>query len=160
MHKIKLKYLLSIYKYEIMNGNYKHVKDLIAIMVMLDLSYIIPVYDLYNLNEITLDTLYENYNYDTKFKVPDMNSLGILKEKYYKLLSKKKIPMGVEKHYAAITWLELMLEFNFINEGDDINLHDYRLTDFIDDEKLINLFKDSGYINSKYNNKFNRILKK
>ena len=160
MHKIKLKYLLSIYENEVISGNYKHVKDLIAIMVMLDLSYIIPVYDLYNLNEITLDTLYENYNYEIKFKVPDMNSLGILKEKYHKLLNKKKISMGVEKHYAAITWLELMLEFNFINEGDNINLCDYRLTDFIDDERLINLFKGAGYINSKYDNKFNRILKK
>ena len=40
MTKLKLKILLAKYKHEISNGNNEHLKDLIAVMVLLDLSYI------------------------------------------------------------------------------------------------------------------------
>lgn len=144
MNRLKLKRLLWVYRNEINSGELTHVKDLIAIFVINDLSYIFPVDQLYNFNEITLNSLLDkSYMHDDKYRVPSLSLLKEQKEKYMGMLKRKVIPLRTDRYNAAITWIESMIEFKIINEGDLINLNDYVLSNFISDDRLITMFKDN-----------------
>jgi len=154
--KIKLNYLKYSYEDEISLGIDRHVKDLIAVSVILDLSCVFPVYEYYNFNEIKLGNLIEDrYFKDNKYMVPDIKLLEEIRNNYEKKLSKPQIPVGTDKNYAAMTWLILMQKFGFIKENDIIDLNEYKLVDFITDDRLINMFRANIETN-----KYKKVLKK
>ena len=146
MTKLKLKLLLAKYKYEISNGNNEHLKDLIAVMVLLDLSYAYTgSIEHMNMNNTTLKSLmFWLPPVNSEYEVPTIDKINLLKKKYKKKLKSYSIPLNYITENAATTWIEMMINFGMINEGQIINLEQFVLADFMTDEKLISLFETNG----------------
>lgn len=145
MNKLKLKLLLIKYKNEISKGNNMHMKDLIATMVILDLICIDNIESI-NINKITLNNLiYMFLGQNKEYEVPMMEKISLLKNKYKKeIKSRFIIPINFIWENAATTWLEMMIKFGMVKEGQIINPTQFILTDFMTDEKLISMFETNG----------------
>lgn len=145
MNKLKLKLLLIKYKNEISKGNNMHMKDLIATMVILDLICIDNIESI-NINKITLNNLiYMFLGQNKEYEVPMMEKISLLKNKYKKeIKSRFMIPINFIWENAATTWLEMMIKFGMVKEGQIINPTQFILTDFMTDEKLISMFETNG----------------
>lgn len=145
MTKLKLKLLLAKYKYEISNGINEHLKDLIAVMVLLDLSYInTGSIEHMNMNNTTLKELMFWLPVNSEYEVPTIDKINLLKNKYKKELKTYSIPINYINENAATTWIEMMINFGMIKEGQIINLEQFVLSDFMTDEKLISMFETNG----------------
>ncbi len=145
MTKLKLKILLAKYKHEISNGNNEHLKDLIAVMVLLDLSYInTGSIEHTNMNNINLKELMFWGPVSNEYEVPTIEKINLLKKKYKKELKNYSIPANYITENAATTWIEMMINFGMIKEGQIINLEQFVLADFMTDKKLIAMFETNG----------------
>ena len=157
MTKLKLKLLLAKYKYEIANGNNEHLKDLIAVMVLLDLSYInTGSIEHMNMNNTTLKELMIWGPVSSEYEVPTIGTISLLKKKYKKELKSCSIPINYITENAATTWIEMMINFGMIKEGQIINLEQFVLADFMTDEKLISMFETNGISICNYNSSIKR----
>lgn len=137
---LKLKLLLLQYKYELLKGNTEHIKDLVAIMVIIE-------------NDTEWKKVYYlNLNYllwTNDYKVPTLEE--IVKRK--KELKKVKMKLKHKSERVATTWIEWMLKTGMIKEGQDIKLSDYNIMDFITDERIKKMYNESTQ-------ESNKILKK
>ena len=151
MKRLKLKLLLNQYKKEIANGNYKHKNDMIATMVLLDYSH--PFH--YKLNDdmydVTLESLMhmcpsylDPNNRPNKYEIPTMKDIKLIRESYKKDLKGPGIPVGTDDGNAALTWVEMMIHFGMIAEGQVVDPAKFVLTDFMTDERLITMFEANG----------------
>ena len=157
MSKLKLKLLLIKYRNEILNGNNIHLKDLIAIMVLLDLACISAKIESIDINDITLNNLINWFGgKEDKYKVPKMEKINLLKKKYKKELKSYTIPLNIIFENAATTWIEMMVKFGMIKEGQTINLCKFVLTDFMTDDKLISMFETNGISIKNYDSSLKR----
>ena len=161
MNTIKIKYFLWQYKKEISEGEYTHVKDLIALFTIINLSKSFPIDKYYNFNAISLSSLLSDMTINSDdYKVPSLDILNMQIDEYNEYRKEKNNSFLGEKKYAAFNWLKLMIEFNIINEGDIINLENYTLANFIRDEKLIKMFHENGLEYISFDDKLAKILKK
>ena len=151
MKRLKLKLLLNRYKKEIENGNCEHINDLIATMVLLDYSCI----SRYNLeddmNHVTLEKLMhmcpsflKPNREPNKYEIPSMEDISLLKKEYKKELKGISIPIWAEDENAALTWIEMMIHFGMIQEGQVVDPAKFVLSDFMTDERLVSMFEANG----------------
>ena len=155
--KKKLKELLTKYKGEISNNNNEHIKDLIAVMVLLDLSCRSNNVEDIDINNTTLKTLmFWGATIDDDIKrtfidrknseylVPTMREINLLKRKYKKGLENSyRVPYNYVNENASTTWIEMMINFGIITEGQIINLEEFRFVDFITDNSLAEMFDET-----------------
>lgn len=161
MNIIKMKYFLWKYKKEISEGEYTHVKDLIALFTIINLSKSFPIDKYYNFNAISLSSLLSDMTINSDdYKVPSLDILNMQIDEYNEYRNEKNNSFIDEKKFAALNWLKMMIEFNIINEGDIINLENYMLADFIKDERLIKMFHENGLEYISFDDKLAKILKK
>jgi len=149
----ELKSLLKSYKQELSKGNKKHAKDAIAALVLLNFKGYPTV--LMNVEDTTLKTLmFWGINIEKEekkcfvdnksnwFKVPTSEELKSLNNKYKKELKNRYyISPYTCNEKAVTTWLENMVNVGMVQEGEIINLEEYRLSDFMTDESLKSMFK-------------------
>lgn len=161
MNIIKMKYFLWKYKKEISEGEYTHVKDLIALFTIINLSKSFPIDKYYNFNAISLSSLLANITISSgNYKVPSLDVLNIQIDEYIKYENEKNSSFRSDKIIAGLNWIKMMIEFNIINEGDIINLNNYGLSNFIRDERLIEMFHENGLEYISFDDKLAKILKK
>ena len=161
MNIIKMKYFLWKYKKEISEGEYTHVKDLIALFTIINLSKSFPIDKYYNFNAISLSSLLSDMTINSDdYKVPSLDILNMQIDEYNEYRNEKNNSFIDEKKFAALNWLKMMIEFNIINEGDIINLENYMLADFIKDERLIKMFHENGLEYISFDDKLAKVLKK
>lgn len=156
MTKLKLKLLLVKYKHEISIGNNEHLKDLIAVMVLLDLSYF-DMSIIESIDKITLNYLIPFLNVSIQYQVPTMEKINLLKKKYRKAFKRCGIPIDYIYENAATTWIGMMIYFGIIREGQIINPKEFVLLDFMTDDKLISIFELNRLSIIDYNNKIKKI---
>lgn len=161
MYKLKLKALLNKYKREFLKMNTIHIKDAIAILVILELNRPLE-FEKNKISKVTLNNLF-NYlffshtpNTNNKptdiYEVPTLNELEKLKKDIDKeLFFAQAIPIGTKEKRAAYVWLTLMIKNGLIKEKEEINTYDFKLIDFINDPELesvltINLEKNNDNV--------------
>jgi hypothetical protein len=147
--KKTLKRLFKKYYNEIKNGNTEHVNDMIATIVLHELTGYVeyPI----NKNEITLKKLVYCFNdflvdsTDNTYIVQTIQELSKEKElydKFTKVKANKYLSISQqeldEAMYlrASIIWTILMLSAGIIKEGQAINSNEYDLVDFMNDQEL------------------------
>ena len=142
MKRLKLKKLLNKYKHEMANGDFSHLKDLIAVLVLLNYSCgNMGSYKLnYNMNDINLEKLIYGISMDREYEVPSIEVLDILNKKYKKIMRSKSNKYNQDGEYAATTWISLMVNFGMLEEGQVIKPKDYVIADFMSDDKLLSMF--------------------
>lgn len=161
MNIIKIRLLLMKYRKEISEGEYTHIKDLIALMTIINLSKSFPFDKYYNFKSISLSSLLgDTIGIKNKYRVSTLNTINEQIAAHNKSLNGKGKFFKDEKIDAGLNWLKLLIEFNIINEGDTIDLNDYVLADFIKDEKLAKMFKENGVEYISFDDKLVKILKK
>ncbi len=150
------KKLLSLYfSYidELKSGNYEHLKDFVACIVLAPmLKYCeLPI----SKGDITLGTLIKtDYDY-IKFamKVPKEQELSSILKEYNEVYGKgywrcgfshygRRYIKNIDKTCTAIEWELAMLKAGMISEGQTIHFYDYDIVDFITDKRLASLFCD------------------
>ena len=154
--------LLTGYKREIKRYNFAHLKEAIAISVLLDLSLgtspkAFPKY--IEKGDITLNNLIygavleRNDKEKNDFIIPTKEDLEKLQNHYRKIVyetdPKQMLKTDINQN-AAITWIILMINSNMVKEGDSINLSNYDLYDYINDEELKKLFNINDISIRKY----------
>ena len=83
MNTIKIKYFLWQYKKEISEGEYTHVKDLIALFTIINLSKSFPIDKYYNFNAISLSSLLSDMTINSDdYKVPSLDILNMQIDEY------------------------------------------------------------------------------
>lgn len=136
-NNLKLRLLLREYKNEMAKGNLKHIKDSIAVMTLLDayanLEYV----------DFSLARLMRISDKNFEYKVPRLERIEYLKNKYKKLLKRDAKYIVDEREKAATTWIEMMIRTEIISEGQIINPNDYILSDFISDNRIIEMYENS-----------------
>ena len=127
MNKRRLNELLKRYQKEVRNGDMSHLNDLIASMVISDLTEISDSYlTLYSVDEITLSILLGQKE-PKEITVPSR----------YEALSKSRINLiGSEQKKAANTWMDMMINAGMIKEREKINPIKIVLDNFIEDFNL------------------------
>jgi hypothetical protein len=136
MTDIRLTRLLKRYQQEVTSGDMTHLKDLIAAMVISDLTAINDSYLIQKgVNNITLGSLLKNKK-DNKYKVPSKYEIYDNKKRY-----ERNTKLGLQsiincEEKAANTWIDMMLNINMIKEFETINPNEYVLGKFIHDYKL------------------------
>ena len=70
-----------------------------------------------------------------------MKEISLLKKKYKKEIENSyHIPYNYINENASTTWIEMMINFGMIEEGQIIDLEKIRFADFITDNNLIEMF--------------------
>ena len=151
MKRLKLKLLLNRYKKEIENGNCEHINDLIATMVLLDYSCLSSFNLSDDMHRVTLEKLMhicpsflKADRKPNKYEIPTMKDIELLKKKYKKELKGFSIPIWAEDENAALTWIEMMIHFGMIQEGQVVDPAKFVLSDFMTDERLVSMFEANG----------------
>ncbi len=150
------KKLLSLYfSYidELKRGNYEHLKDFIACIVLAPmLKYCeLPI----SKGDITLGSLIRvDYDYvKSAMKVPNEQELSSILKEYNEVYRKGYWRYGfsnygriyikcIDKLCTAIEWELAMLKVGMINEGQTVYFYDYDIVDFITDKRLASLCCD------------------
>lgn len=157
MNKLKVKLLINKYKHEISKGNNKHLNDLIALMVILDLSYL---NDITSINITLGDLMNWPFRKVEKYEVPSMEKINLLKKKYKKELKNVSIPFNYIRENAATTWIEMMISAGMIREGEIINPTKIKLINFITDQNIIAMFNTKDISIANYVTPFEQKRKK
>lgn len=136
MNKRRLNELLKRYQKEVRNGDTSHLNDLIASMVISDLTEISDSYlTLYSVDEITLSILLDQKE-PKIMTVPSRYEINDEKLRF-EALSKSRINLiGSEKKKAANTWMDMMINAGMIKEREKINPSEIVLDNFIEDFNL------------------------
>ena len=143
--KIKLKFLLKEYKDEFKNMNMVHLKDAIAIMLILEDSIIsllgIDITLTYPLNISFMNPKDDNY-----YKVPPLQVLEQSKKQYKKEIKyyESKVSNSLKYKLIATNWLILLLQCGFIKENQLIDTSKYKLNDFITDSRILEIVKNDN----------------
>lgn len=154
VNKIQLKQLLIKYKKELSCGNKQHIKDIISIMVISDLArgYTLDsiAYEI-NGSKITLNDLIVGlpgfgFIHIDEYVVPEVKELINMRRRYKIENFGSLDPNNYQ--LAATRWLEMMIKFGFIKEGQTIVPSDYVLNDFVTDVMDIKLNTHSLPANS------------
>lgn len=157
MMKLKLIRLLKKYQKEISDNNNEHLKDLIATMVLLDLCRVpTRTIEREDMNRITLYNLMRWCINSNEYQVPSIETITMIKNEYQKRLKKHSLQLAHLEEPAATTWIEMMMKTGMIKEGETIDLKSYVLTDFMSDEKLIEMFNTNGISIGDYNKTIRR----
>jgi len=136
MNKIKLKELIKRYQKEVKYGDMSHFNDLIASMVISDLTEVTDSYmTLYSVDEITLSKLLGQINPEL-VSVPSRYEINDEKSRFNALSKSRALIYGYEQKKAANTWIDMMIDAGIIKENETINPVDYVLDDFIKDYNL------------------------
>lgn len=167
MNKVALKLLLKKYRHEFSRMNIEHLKDAIAILVILELNKPFK-FDNDEICYITLNNLMNLFGYIFRSSIKSNNnkpidiyevpSLKELKQKKKKidreLFLTDAIPYGEPQERAGLVWLILMIKSGLINEKQEIDTYDYKLIDFINDPvllKVLNIEKEKSNDNLELN---------
>lgn len=136
MNKRRLNELLKRYQKEVRNGDMSHLNDLIASMVISDLTEISDSYlTLYSVDEITLSKLLGQRE-PKEITVPSRYEINDEKLRF-EALSKSRINLiGPEEKKAANTWMDMMINTDMIKEREKINPSKIVLDNFIEDFNL------------------------
>ena len=136
MDKRRLKELIKRYQTEVYFGYTTHLDDLIAAMVISDLTEIRDNYmTLYSTDDITLSKLLGQTNPEL-IKVPSRHEMNNNKLRFNSLSKSKSLLLGYEETKAANTWMDMMLTAGMIKENEMINPSEYILDNFIKDYNL------------------------
>lgn len=135
MKKLKLRLLSFQYETELKNNNTTHIKDYIAVNSMLAGLKIFPVLGDGSQTLAKLIFPFESKSH-TEYEVPTIAKL----EKILEIRKKERDVFSAHQVEAA-TWLKLMIENEFISEGQIIDPNKFVMVDFVTDERL---FRISG----------------
>lgn len=137
MDKRQLKRLIKNYKKEISSGDLRNMDNLIAALVINDLTFLNDsILVKYGISNISLALLL-GVKKDKKYKIPSKYEINDLKNRYER---NRKINCYVSsEEVAAITWIDIMLSIGMISENKKIIPSEYILDDYITDYKLSQL---------------------
>lgn len=152
MNKVALKLLLKKYRHEFSRMNIEHLKDAIAILVILELNKpfkfdndeicYITLNNLMNLFAYLFKSSTKSNNNNNKptdiYEVPSLKELKQKKRKIDReLFLAQAISYGKPQERAGLVWLILMIKSGLIKEKQEIDTYDYKLIDFINDPVLL-----------------------
>lgn len=144
--RLKLILMRKKYQFEILNGDKRNVKNLIATTVILSNKYF--TWDL-------VDSTLQDFIYPFckniatyRYIVPTISQLKDLKSIYKNI---KNDSIDDIYRLIAINWIDSMIKYNLVKEGDSIYINEIKLSDFITDDKIIEM-KDNPLILTKKHN--------
>lgn len=137
MDKKQLKSLINNYKKEISSGDLRNMDNLIAALVINDLTYLNDsILVKYGISNISLALLL-GVKKDKKYNIPSKYEINDLKNNYER---NRKINNYVSlEEVAATTWIDIMLSCGKISENEKIIPSEYILDDYVTDYKLSQL---------------------
>ena len=175
-YDISLKKLRSSYSKEMSRGNYIHLTDYIALDVLDSLKLL--HFNLRGVNEgdirfINLKRLFTEQDTWNPFKddfkdednrlipyvIPSLEHIHNFLNRYLNIFKRRhnsgaSFQKAVEE-YAGTIWIKDMIKFGFFEPGDLINLEEFKLIDFITDDRLKELFGFSS-VERKHFSEYNR----
>lgn len=151
--KRQIKKLLKVYQKEFYSGHLEHINDYIAINVILSLSgsqkvMLSPEINKVNLNDLICSDTSAYIQEIKEYEVPSLNFLDRHILQYENIVRNTRndefpyrvvVPTKQQKQYNAAKWLKLMITLGLIKESDIIDLTEYRLVNFINDPRLIEI---------------------
>lgn len=139
MNKKELNNLIKRYKNDMSCGDLRHIDDLIAALVIDDLTYLNDsILVQYGISNISLGLLL-GVKEDKKYKVPSKDEVRTLKNKYERNIKLKLYDYTKQEDVAANTWIDMMLTTGMIFENEKIIPSEYVLGNFVKDYQLSQL---------------------
>ena len=133
MDKKRLMTLIKRYSNEVTSGDMNHLEDLIAAMVISDLTAINDSYLVqHGVDAISLASLLgingDEYTIPNKYELYDNRKRLENNSKFKSFISQEEV--------AANTWIDMMVKTNMVNELETINPNEYILSKFVKDNNL------------------------
>lgn len=136
MNNKRLITLIKRYQKEVTSGDMHHLDDLIAAMVIADLTKVDDSYLIkYGINNISLATLLGIKKGKT-YTVPNKYEIYDNKKKYERNSKLNYTSYTSQEEVAANTWIDMIMKTGMINESETIIPSEYILNKFIKDINL------------------------
>ena len=145
--RLKLILMRKKYQFEILNGDKRNIKNLIATTVILSNKYF--TWDL-------VDSTLQDFIYPFcekpatfRFLIPTEKDLKELKNIYRNVRNN-----SIDDNYrlVSLVWMDSMLKYGLVKEGEAIYIDNIKLSDFITDESIIEMYKENNNILVKKHN--------
>lgn len=137
MNKRQLKRLIKNYKNDISSGDLRNMDNLIAALVINDLTYLNDsIIEKYGISNISLALLLGIKN-NKKYTIPSKYEINDIKRNYER--NRKTNNYISSEEVAAITWIDIMLSIGMISENEKIIPSEYILNDYVTDYQLSQL---------------------